>query len=158
MKKMQLTTTILEYESGKELDKTEVDLVNEAMKATYQAYSPYSKFSVGAAVLLDNGKIIQGTNQENAAYPSGLCAERVALFYANSCFPDSKVLSIAIAAQSGNTFTKLPISPCGACRQVILESQIRFKHPIKIILYGTGKILVIEDASTLLPISFGDEF
>jgi cytidine deaminase len=157
MIKKELITTILEYESEKELEEADRELVNMAKQASDNAYSPYSKFSVGAAVLLENGKIIQGNNQENAAYPSGLCAERVALFFANSNFPNLKVLAIAIVAKSENSFTKMPVTPCGSCRQVISESQNRFKFPIKLILYGTKKLIIIEDASTLLPISFGDE-
>jgi cytidine deaminase len=154
----QIFTTLIEFESESELEPTDKELVKQAREATKKSYSPYSKFSVGAAILLENGQIIQGNNQENAAYPSGLCAERVALFYANANFPESKVLAIAIAANSGKSFTNLPVTPCGSCRQVIIETQNRFKYPIKIILYGKDKILLIEDASTLLPISFSDEF
>jgi len=158
MIKKELITTVLEYNSENELETIDKELIKQAKKASGRSYSPYSNFSVGAAVLLDNGKIIQGNNQENAAYPSGLCAERVAIFYANANYRDSKVLAIAIAAKSGNIFTSLPVTPCGSCRQVILETQNRFKQPIKIILYGKEKIQIIEDASTLLPISFGEEF
>jgi cytidine deaminase len=150
--------TVNEFDSEKELDKADLELIKHAKEATKNSYSPYSKFRVGVAILLDNGKILEGNNQENAAYPSGLCAERVALFYANANFPKSKVLTIAITARSEKKFTNLPITPCGSCRQVILETQNRFKYPIRIILYGTEKILIIEDASTLLPISFSDEF
>lgn len=158
MKKREIIIKITEYESVKELDANEQQLISEAKKITENAYAPYSKFSVGAALLLENGEIIRGTNQENAAYPSGLCAERVALFYANSKFPDKKVKTIAIAAKSKGNFTKTPITPCGSCRQVILETENRFKNPIKIILYGEDKIQVIEDARTLLPISFTGDF
>jgi cytidine deaminase len=156
MIKKELITTIIEYNSPDELEAVDQELIRLAKAATDNAYAPYSKFSVGAAVLLENGQIVHGTNQENAAYPSGLCAERVALFYANSNFPESKVLSIAIAARAGTEFIEMPITPCGSCRQVILETQKRFRHPIKIIQYGKDKIQVIEDASTLLPISFDE--
>jgi cytidine deaminase len=154
----EIHTILLEYESEFELEPIDQKLVHQAKLSTDNAYAPYSDFKVGAAVLLENGKIIHGNNQENAAYPSGLCAERVALFFANSNFPDIKVRRIAIAAKKGENFTKLPITPCGSCRQVILESQNRFEIPIKIILYGLDKVQVIEDASTLLPISFNDGF
>jgi len=158
MIKKELICTLLEYASEAELNLEDKELINQAKEASGRAYSPYSKFSVGAAVLLDNGKIIQGNNQENAAYPSGLCAERVALFYANANYLESKVLTIAIAAKSGGIFTKLPVTPCGSCRQVILETGNRFKQKIKIILYGEDKIQIIEDAGNLLPISFGEEY
>ena len=158
MKQKKLITTIIEYDSISELQESDRQLVEESKKITAHAYAPYSKFRVGAALLLENGEIIKGTNQENAAYPSGLCAERVALFYANSKFPDSKVKAIAISAKSGNKFTKEPVTPCGSCRQVMLETEKRFKNPIKIILYGEEKIQIIEDASTLLPMSFSGKF
>jgi cytidine deaminase len=158
MVKKEMIFTVLEYVSENELETSDRELITKAKEASCRSYSPYSHFSVGAAILLDNGMILLGNNQENAAYPSGLCAERVALFYANANYPDSKILTIAIVAQSGEIFTDLPITPCGSCRQVIIETQNRFKHPIKIILYGKSKIQIIEDASTLLPISFGEEY
>jgi cytidine deaminase len=154
----EISTTLYEFDSEDELDSIDLQLVNEAKLITENAYAPYSKFRVGAAILLENGKIIHGTNQENAAYPSGLCAERVALFYANSNYPETKVVSIAIAAKTNGAFTKSPITPCGSCRQVIMESQLRMKYPIKIILYGSDKIQIIKDASTLLPIGFSEDF
>jgi len=158
MVQKDIHTIVLEYESEYELEPVDQKLVHQAKLSTDNAYAPYSNFKVGAAVLLENGKMIHGNNQENAAYPSGLCAERVALFFANSNFPEIKVRRIAIAAKNGEDFTKLPITPCGSCRQVILETQNRFELPIKIILYGTDKVQIIEDASTLLPISFNDQF
>jgi cytidine deaminase len=158
MIKKNITTTLTEYDSVNELDKIDQQLVEECKKATKNAYAPYSNFHVGAAVLLENNEIIKGNNQENAAYPSGLCAERVALFYANSKFPDKKVKTIAISAKSKGKFTKSPVGPCGSCRQVILETENRFKSPIKIILYSEEKIQVVEDASSLLPISFTEDF
>lgn len=158
MKKISIITTLVEYSSINELETIDQQLINESKKATENAYAPYSNFHVGAALLLENGEIICGNNQENAAYPSGLCAERVALFYANSKYPDVKVKTIAIAASSNGKFAKFPVGPCGSCRQVILETENRFKSPIKIILYSEEKIQVIEDASTLLPISFTEDF
>lgn len=158
MIKKQIQTTFIEYESLEELEKNDRDLIHQAEHAAAQAYAPYSKFKVGAAILLENGKIIQGNNQENAAYPSGLCAERVALFYANSQYPDCKVKSMAIAAISDNKLTKLPVTPCGSCRQVIIETQKRFNEPIRIILYGKDKIITVENAGSLLPMSFDEDF
>ncbi len=156
MKETQLSIRITEYSNLLELNTTDSELVKQAMAISENAYAPYSNFKVGAAVLLKNGEIITGTNQENAAYPSGLCAERTALFYANSKFPDVPVLAIAIVAKSNNVFTEQPIGPCGSCRQVIFETETRFKSPIKIIMVGTKKISVIENAKSLLPISFSE--
>ncbi len=158
MIKKDIKITLLEYNSVNELNELERQLVNQAMRTTESSYAPYSKFHVGASVMLENGEIISGSNQENAAYPSGLCAERVALFYANSKFPEIKVNAIAIAAQTNGSFTKLPVSPCGSCRQVMLETETRFNQPIKIILYGEDHIFVIENASVLLPIGFKEDF
>ena len=139
-----------------ELKISEKNLIDKAKDAVKQSYSPYSHFQVGAAVLLNSGDIIQGSNQENAAFPSGLCAERTALFYANSQFPQNAVEIIAIAAFSNNNFTEEPITPCGACRQVMIEAQNRFKHPIRLLLYGKKKIFIIDDITAILPLSFSD--
>jgi cytidine deaminase len=140
-----------------ELNQNEKKLIDEAKEATKRAYAPYSRFQVGAAVLLSNKEIITGNNQENAAYPSGLCAERTTLFYANSRFPDKTVEAIAVAAYTNNDFTDNPITPCGACRQVILETQNRYKHPVRILLYGKKTIYLIEKISDLLPLSFDSD-
>ena len=124
------------------------------MDATVRSYAPYSRFSVGAAALLANGIVITGTNQENAAYPSGLCAERITLFYANSQYPDQPVMTLAIAARTEKDFIDLPIPPCGACRQVILETEKRYKQPIRILLYGKKEIYEVKSICDLLPLSF----
>lgn len=137
-----------------ELSKEEKSLIQMAKTASSKAYAPYSSFQVGAAVLLDNGEIITGNNQENAAYSSGLCAERVALFYANARFPESKVLILAVAAQNRIGFSNQPISPCGSCRQVLLESENRYKSNIRILLYGADEIAIIDSVKELLPLSF----
>ena len=139
----------------KELNEVEQKLVEAAKDATFRSYAPYSHFHVGAAVLLDNGEIIIGNNQENCAFPSGLCAERTTLFYANSRYPDVPVRILCIAARDtlGN-FTKEPISPCGACRQVMLETEHRFGSPIQVMLYGTGGTYFVNSARELLPIGF----
>lgn len=138
-----------------ELLEQDRQLIEAAKCATKRSYAPYSHFYVGAAVLLADGTIITGTNQENAAYPSSMCAERTALFYAGSSYPNLAVNAIAIAAQSNGTFTTNPISPCGACRQVMLETEQRFGTPIRIILYGSETICVIEGGvRELLPLMF----
>ena len=158
MKKVEITTTVYEYDSLEELSKEEQILINKSKEAVKNAYAPYSKFNVGAAVLLETGEIIIGTNQENAAYPSGICAERVAIFYANSKYPDVPVKAIAVSAFTNNKFIDSPVPPCGSCRQVILETETRFKTPIKIYLVSSNKITVIEDAKNLLPLNFDTNF
>ncbi|MGQ8336354.1 cytidine deaminase [Sunxiuqinia sp. A32] len=154
MKTKEIKIIILEFENLSELTPEDQVLVKAAREIANDAYAPYSKFKVGASILLENGKIISGNNQENAASPSGLCAERVALFYANSQFPDSKVKTIAISAINGSKPTTKAISPCGACRQVLVETENRYQHPIKIILDGSRKIHVLNSTNDLLPLSF----
>ena len=153
MKDLTITSIIKVY-TFDELNKAEQDLMTSAMEATTRSYAPYSKFSVGAAALLANGIVVTGTNQENAAYPSGLCAERTTLFYANSQYPDQPVLTLAIAARTDKDFIDLPIPPCGACRQVILETEKRYKQPIRILLYGKKEIYEVKSIGDLLPLSF----
>ena len=154
MKKIQINIDIEEYQDITELLEIDKVLVAEAKKASKSAYAPYSEFHVGAAVLLENGEIITGSNQENSAYPSGLCAERVALFYANSKYPDVPVKSLAVCAFYKGKFKANPIPPCGSCRQVMLETEIRFKTPIKLILFGSDKILILNNSKALLPLNF----
>ena len=156
MKKKNITTVTYEYDSVDELSKDEQILIQKSKEAVNNAYAPYSKFQVGAAVLLENGEIITGTNQENAAYPSGMCAERVAVFYANSKFPNVPVIAIAVTAFTNNNFVKTPIPPCGSCRQVLVETETRFNTPIKIYLVSESKITVINDAKDLLPLNFDE--
>ena len=158
MRKVEITTITYEYDSIKELNEDEQLLINKSKNAVKNAYAPYSKFNVGAAVLLENGEIVIGTNQENAAYPSGLCAERVAIFYANSKYPNVAIKSIAVTAFTNNKFIENPLPPCGSCRQVIIESETRFNKPIKIYLVSNTKITVVEDAKDLLPLNFDDNF
>ena len=129
-------------------------LINKAKKQVSNAYAPYSGFHVGAAVLLENGEIVTGSNQENSAYPSGLCAERVTMFYANAKYPDVPIKAIAIAAYTNGDFVKEPITPCGACRQVLLETEARFEKDITILLYGKNSVFVIENVKQLLPLCF----
>lgn len=156
MKEINLSTKIAVYPL-EECSNDEKKLIEAAKEATKKAYAPYSEFRVGAAVLLENGEIISGNNQENAAYPSGLCAERTTIFFANAVHPDQKILAIAIAAWHKGQFTKGVITPCGACRQVLLETENRFNSPIKVLMYGNEVIYSMEKAKDLLPLSFGDE-
>ncbi|PLX01204.1 MAG: cytidine deaminase, partial [Marinilabiliales bacterium] len=147
-----------EYDNQKELDADDIKLIERAREAAKRAYAPYSKFSVGAALLLENGKIIEGNNQENAAYPSGLCAERVAMFYANSRYPETPIVAMAITAHSKGGFIKEPVPPCGSCRQVLMETENRFNSPIRVILAGSKKIAVLENVKSLLPLNFDNDF
>jgi cytidine deaminase len=142
-----------------ELSERDRQLINLAKQTTQQSYAPYSQFHVGVATLLDDGTIVTGANQENVAYPSGLCAERTALFYAGSTHPDKAVVALAIAAYTKGEFTSTPIAPCGACRQVMLEVEQRHRCPIRILLYGTEGIYLIEGGvSELLPLTFNASF
>ena len=151
MKELKLETRVEVYAVG-ELDNIYRQLYEAAFEASKKAYAPYSKFSVGAAALLANGTVVTGTNQENAAYPSGLCAERTTLFYANSQYPDQPVTTLAIAARTEKDFIDLPIPPCGACRQVILETEKRYQRPIRILLYGKKAIYEVKSIGVLLPL------
>ena len=153
MKNLNITAKIQIY-SYNELQSEEKKLIDCAKNACSRAYAPYSQFQVGAAVLLANGEIVSGSNQENVAFPSGLCAERTVLFYANSQYPDQAVKSLAVAAYTQGDFIDRPISPCGACRQVILETEIRFQSSVRIYLYGKSEIYVIEGIKDLLPLAF----
>ncbi len=129
-------------------------LVERAKENTKRSYSPYSHFSVGAAILLADGTIVNGANQENAAYPSGLCAERTAMFYANAEHPNTPVKAIAIACADANGFIAQAGAPCGSCRQVLLETEHRFQQDIEIILYGTEETLIFPSAKSLMPYCF----
>lgn len=153
MRKKTIETNITVYKFD-ELSPEYQQLVSRAKEEVKKSYAPYSQFNVGAAILLDNGEIVTGNNQENAAYPSGLCAERVAMFYTNSQYPDTAIKTIAIAAYTKGEYVKLPITPCGACRQALLESETRFNKDITILLYGTEDIYKIESVKALLPLSF----
>jgi len=155
MKEIKISSSAQEYDSTDELDVDTKTLIQAAREATKNAYAPYSNFKVGAAVLLDNGKIITGNNQENAAYPSGLCAERVAVFAASSQYPDAVIKAVAITAHSDNFIINTPISPCGACRQVLAEYEYKTGKNIKLILTGNkGKVLIIKCVKSLLPFTF----
>lgn len=154
MKQRAYTVRLYEYDQLDELSEEQVLLVNSAIKAARDAYAPYSEYYVGAALRLANGEIVIGSNQENAAHPSGLCAERVAIFYAGARYPDVPVLSIAIAAICKGTIQEEPIAPCGACRQVLYEKESQGNAPMEVILYGSKKIQVINQVTDLLPLPF----
>lgn len=142
-----------------ELDEQETRLLGEAKAASLRSYAPYSHFSVGAAALLADGTIVAGSNQENSAFPSGLCAERTAIFYANSRYPEQPVVALCIVARdSSGRFTELPITPCGACRQVLSETEERFAQPIRILLYGTRGIHIVGSVRDLLPLHFDSTY
>ncbi len=154
MEKKKIEIDFYETPTTEGLDAGEIRLINKAKSAARKAYAPYSGFNVGAAVLLENGEIITGSNQENAAYPSGVCAERTALYYAGSSYPDVPVRTIAITALYQNAFVRLPVTPCGACRQVILETQRRYNKNIRIIMFGEELIRIVDDVHQLLPFPF----
>lgn len=154
MKSLTLKT-VISICSYEELTEEDRQLVDAAKEATNRSYVPYSHFRVGAAARLVDGSVITGNNQENAAYPSGLCAERTTLFYAGAQYPELAVDALAIAARTEDEFLKAPIPPCGGCRQVMLETEKRSNHPLRVILYGTKEIYVLRGVDTLLPLSFG---
>ena len=150
-KTIETKISILSYD---ELNLEEKTLIDKSKAQINNAYAPYSKFHVGAAILLDNGETFTGSNQENSAYPSGLCAERVAMFYANAQYPQVPVKSMAIAAYTNGKYLEIPITPCGACRQVLLETEVRFEKDITILLYGSECIYRMDNVRDLLPLSF----
>lgn len=158
MKTTEIRIEVREFDHIGELPVNDQLLINEARKIANQAYAPYSGFHVGAAILLDNGQIIKGNNQENSAYPSGLCAERVAMFYANANFPETAIQAIAVSACRNNVLVDEPVKPCGACRQALAEAEMRFGHPIRIILDGQQSILELTGIESLLPLSFSKKY
>ena len=159
MEKRKITFEIAVYGSKEELEIEDAQLMGMAIDARKRAYSPYSNFEVGAAVLLDNGEIVEGNNQENACYPAGLCAERVAVFYASSKYPGVPIKTIAISATSKNYVMDRPAAPCGNCRQAISEYEMRQHWPIAIIMSGeTGEVLKCHSVSDILPLAFNSSF
>ena len=154
MRTREIKIAFQEFDSTEELSTIDQKLVLAAREATKNAYAPYSKFHVGAALLLENDEIIQGNNQENADFTDGLCAERVALFYAHSRFPDVPVVALAVSAENQNGPLKEPAQPCGSCRQVMVETEVRFQNPIRIILDGSKGIQIFDGAESLLPLAF----
>ena len=159
MKKVDLTTSITVYDSIEELPNQVQGLMQKAIDTKKNAYAPYSKFKVGASLLLDNGVIITGNNQENAAYPSGMCAERVAIWKAGSDFPGVKIKKLAISASSSIARVDKPIGPCGACRQTLSEYELKQKDKIEVFFMGEeGKIIKTDSVLDLLPIAFDKSF
>ena len=158
MKKEEYSFSFEVYESIDELTEQDAWLLSEAREVTQHAYAPYSHFKVGAIAKLDNGETVAGSNQENASFPVGLCAERVLLASAASLFPKIPIETMAISYHNENGDSSHPISPCGMCRQSLLEYESRVHQPIRIILGGlSGKVYIIDKASMLLPLSFTAE-
>jgi len=159
MEEITITTRFSVYGSTLELPNDIKNLMEQAVSVRKNAYAPYSKFRVGVALVLDNGKIVLGSNQENAAYPSGLCAERVAIFQAGAIYPEAKILKMAITAASDTNQTTKPIPPCGSCRQSIAEYEIRQETPIEIYFMGEiGAIYKSDSLKNLLPFMFDKKF
>ena len=159
MEKFTITADLDIYKNLEELPEDVKVLMEDAFTARDKAYSPYSKFSVGAAILLDNGQIITGSNQENASYPAGLCAERTAIFYAGAKYPEAKIVKMALSAKSDNHTVKIPTPPCGSCRQAIAEYEMKQQTPIEIYFMGeTGKVVKANSISDLLPLIFDSSF
>lgn len=155
MESINVNSIFSSFQSPDQLSTEDQKLLNKAIDARDRAYAPYSGFSVGAAVLLDNGTIITGNNQENAAYPSGMCAERVAVWSALSLFPGVKLKKVFISARSENKLVDRPVSPCGSCRQTLAEYEIKQNQPIEVFFTGeTGVILKAGSIRDLLPFMF----
>lgn len=146
---------VKKYSSKEELSAADRTLLEEAIKSREQAYAPYSHFRVGAALVLEDGTIVKGNNQENAAYPSGLCAERVAIFAAGANYPNKQIMAMAITCRHSQKPTLVPFTSCGSCRQVMLEYELNQKTPIKLFFYGEdGEVWQVESTRSLLPLYF----
>ena len=155
MRKEQFVCPYEVYDAVEELSQQDAELMHRAHEAARNAYAPYSKFNVGAAVRMANGEIVTGNNIENAAYPSGLCAERVAIFGAMAKFPNVAIEALAITAHSSSKPITEPVAPCGACRQVMVEAEQVSKHPLRVMCQGeTGPIMVFDGIETLVPFIF----
>ncbi|MDO6598247.1 cytidine deaminase [Oceanihabitans sp. 2_MG-2023] len=155
MKEIKIESTLTVYNDFNELPKNIAALMEQAMEAREKAYAPYSKFLVGAAIALENGQVVTGSNQENASYPSGLCAERTAIYYAGAKYPNVKMKTMAIVAGSTLHQTIAPIPPCGACRQAIAEYEIKQDEDIELYFMGeTGKVVKSKSLANLLPLVF----
>ena len=154
MTNKEIKIAYVEYDSLEQLDSKDLELAQAAIEATALSYAPYSNFNVGAAVLFEDGVIVKGANQENAAYPSGMCAERTALFYASASRPDKAMTAIAIAAGQNGKICEMPVAPCGACRQVMAQYQTKSARPMEILLVGDKKIWKFNKVDDLLPLIF----
>ena len=154
IKKVDLSFEV--YQSENDLEASDQLLLNKAKEMAKNAYAPYSKFKVGAAILLENGTIVTGNNQENAAYPSGTCAERTAVFYASAQYPTNKIKAIAVITD--NVKQLEPVTPCGSCRQALAEYEIKFREPIRVIMgSASGKVFVAKSVESLLPLMFNQD-
>lgn len=154
MKEKDIRITYNEYSGTGELPEAEKKLADEAADAALSAYAPYSGFRVGAALMFDDGTVIRGANVENAAFPSGSCAEKTVISYAVSNFPGKRAVAIAIAGMSDSTMTSEPVPPCGNCRQMLIEEEQRQGKPIRVILAGKTNTIVLNDSRSLMPLSF----
>lgn len=154
METRRIEINYTEYSSKSEMPAAEAALLTRAEEMTASSYAPYSNFHVGAAVLMSNGEVFGGSNQENAAFPSGLCAERTAIYYASAQCPDEDMVAVAIAAEYKGKPTEEVPSPCGACRQAMSQYETKSGKPIKVILGSEGRILVFRSVADLLPLSF----
>jgi cytidine deaminase len=154
MTSKEIKIAYMEYESLDQLNAEDKALAQAAIEATALSYAPYSGFNVGAAVMFEDGEMIKGSNQENAAYPSGICAERTALFYASSSRPDMAITALAIAAGQKGVLCGTPATPCGACRQVMAQYQLKSGRPMRVLLVGSEKIWRFEKVDDLLPLIF----
>lgn len=143
-----------EFSNVEELDLVDRELVEEAKRVATQAYAPYSRFNVGSALRLSNGAIVTGSNQENSAYPSGLCAERVAMFSAHATFPSEKFETIAIYARAEAFVLEEAVTPCGACRQVMAEYEDQSERPLRVIMSSDEQVILVENVNNLLPFRF----
>lgn len=155
MEKVQIPVDIMLCQM-EELDEKDRTLVEEAISATGNSYSPYSRFRVGAALRLADGRVVKGANQENAAFSITICAERTAIYAAQAQYPDQPITSLAIAARNEEGFTEEPVSPCGMCRQAMVEVEQKYSQPIRILLYGRKGVYVMNSVSNLMPLSFVD--
>jgi cytidine deaminase len=159
MKKITISADLEVYDAEAELPQDVQDLMKEAIEARENSYSPYSKFKVGAAILLENGEVVTGSNQENASYPAGLCAERTAIFYAGAKYPGVKIIKMALSARSENHLVEVPTPPCGSCRQAIAEYEVKQDQAIEIYFMGEkGKVVKAQSISDLLPLIFDNSY
>lgn len=159
MEQKEITTVLHIYDHLDELPEEVRKLFEKAIAARENAYAPYSGYKVGAAILLESGQIVTGNNQENAAYPSGLCAERTALFYAGANFPKQKMHTLVISVKSVNKLVDQPAAPCGSCRQAIAEYEFKQNRNIEIYMSGeTGKIIKVDSLAAILPLAFNSSF
>ncbi len=159
MKKINIATSGIVFDSIEELSPEDRSLMKAAVDATNSSYSPYSNFKVGAALLMEDDSMITGSNQENAAYPSGMCAERVAIWKAGATYPNKKIKKIAIAANSPQKIVDQPVGPCGACRQALLEYEVKQESAMEVLFMGeVGQVVKVASVTAMLPFSFDGSY